>query len=98
MVWSFASGGRTGGYGSNVGFMGQPVTVVVPCRNEADALPVVLAAIPPEYDVIVVDNGSTDSTASVASQWGARVVHEPQPGYGAAVLAWIKAVQTPLTA
>jgi glycosyltransferase involved in cell wall biosynthesis len=48
--------------------------------------------------VIVVDNGSTDATASVASQWGARVVHEPQPGYGAAVLAGIAAVQTPLTA
>ncbi|CAM3872585.1 glycosyltransferase family 2 protein [Smaragdicoccus niigatensis] len=78
--------------------MGQPVTVVVPCRNEADALPVVLAAIPPEYSVIVVDNGSTDATAEVATAWGARVVHEPQPGYGAAVLAGIATVTTPLTA
>lgn len=82
-------------YGS---IMDRVVTVVVPCRNEEQALPGVLAAIPHGYDVIVVDNGSTDATAMVAERAGARVVHESQPGYGAAVLAGIAAVQTPLTA
>jgi glycosyltransferase involved in cell wall biosynthesis len=38
-------------------------------------------------EVIVVDNGSTDSTAAVASAAGARVVSEPRRGYGRACLA-----------
>jgi glycosyltransferase involved in cell wall biosynthesis len=78
--------------------MGEPVTVVVPCRNEAEALPVVLDAIPDDYEVVVVDNGSTDSTATIAADRGVRVVHEARPGYGAAVLAGIAAVRTPLMA
>ncbi|GAA1971970.1 glycosyltransferase family 2 protein [Amycolatopsis minnesotensis] len=61
------------------------VTVVMPCLDEARALPGVLAAIPPGYEVIVVDNGSTDDSASVAAGLGAKVVHEPRRGYGAAV-------------
>ncbi|KQY59837.1 glycosyltransferase [Aeromicrobium sp. Root495] len=59
--------------------------VVIPCRDEALALPIVLADVPEGWDVIVVDNGSTDGTADVARSLGARVVHEPLPGYGAAV-------------
>lgn len=61
--------------------------VVIPCRDEAAALPTVLAAIPDGWRIIVVDNGSTDGTAAVARSLGARVVDEPQPGYGAAVHA-----------
>ncbi|MGW5386725.1 glycosyltransferase family 2 protein [Nocardia sp. NPDC003963] len=74
------------------------VTVVIPCRNEAEALPVVLAALPPGYRAIVVDNGSTDDTAAVATGFGARVVTEPRPGYGAAVQAGIAAAGTDLVA
>ncbi|RYJ06509.1 MAG: glycosyltransferase family 2 protein [Actinomycetales bacterium] len=59
--------------------------VVIPCRDEALALPIVLADVPEGWDVIVVDNGSTDGTADVARSLGARVVHEQLPGYGAAV-------------
>ncbi len=59
--------------------------LVLPCRDEAAALPAVLAAVPEDFAVIVVDNGSSDDTAGVARSHGARVVEEPLPGYGAAV-------------
>jgi glycosyltransferase involved in cell wall biosynthesis len=65
--------------------------VVLPCRNEAPALPGLLARMPAGYRVIVVDNGSTDGSAAVARAWGAEVVTVPQPGYGAAVHAGIVA-------
>ncbi|MGW0177916.1 glycosyltransferase family 2 protein [Nocardia sp. NPDC003345] len=74
------------------------VTVVIPCRNEAEALPGVLAALPPGYRPIVVDNGSTDATAAVAAACGARVITETRPGYGAAVQAGIAAAGTGLVA
>jgi glycosyltransferase involved in cell wall biosynthesis len=61
--------------------------VVIPCRDEAAALPTVLATIPDGWQVIIVDNGSTDGTADVARSLGVRVVDEPRPGYGAAVHA-----------
>lgn len=62
-----------------------PVDVVLPCLDEALALPGVLAALPPGYRAIVVDNGSTDGSPAVAAELGATVVHEPRRGYGAAV-------------
>ncbi|MCF6386463.1 glycosyltransferase family 2 protein [Mycobacterium sp. MBM] len=74
------------------------VTVVLPCLNERDALPGVLAAIPSGYTALVVDNASTDDTASVARSHGATVVHEARPGYGSAVHAGVVAAQTPIVA
>jgi glycosyltransferase involved in cell wall biosynthesis len=74
------------------------VTVVLPCLNEADSLPGVLAAIPAGYRALVVDNNSTDGTAEVARAHGADVVHEVQPGYGAAVHAGVVAAATPVVA
>src|SRR6202008_4062372 len=53
------------------------VTVVLPCLNEAEALPAVLSAIPVGYRALVVDNNSTDDTAGVAGRHGAQVVAEP---------------------
>jgi glycosyltransferase involved in cell wall biosynthesis len=61
------------------------VELVIPCLNEEVALPALLARVPSGWAVIVVDNGSRDNTAEVARRAGAIVVHEPQPGYGAAV-------------
>lgn len=69
-------------------------TLILPCRDEAAALPGVLATVPAGLAVIVVDNGSSDDTADVARRLGARVVAEPAPGYGAAVHAGILAVTT----
>jgi len=60
---------------------------VIPCRDEALALPLVLAHVPDGWNIIVVDNGSTDGTAGVARSLGATVVTEPRLGYGAAVHA-----------
>lgn len=65
------------------------VTVVIPALNEEASLPLVLAEIPEVGAVIVVDNGSTDRTAAVASAAGVHVVHEPRRGYGSACLAGI---------
>ena len=77
---------------------GCPVTVVLPCLNEAASLPGVLAAIPDGYRALVVDNNSTDATAEVARHHGADVVAEPRPGYGSAVHAGIVAATTPVVA
>ncbi|MFC4127699.1 glycosyltransferase family 2 protein [Nocardia rhizosphaerae] len=74
------------------------VTVVIPCRNEAGALPGVLAAVPAGYLALVVDNGSTDGTATVAAEYGATVLTEERPGYGAAVQAGVEAAKTELVA
>ena len=65
--------------------------VVIPCRDEAPALPDLLARIPHGFRAIVVDNGSRDGTADVARSCGATVVREPRPGYGAAVHAGLEA-------
>jgi glycosyltransferase involved in cell wall biosynthesis len=65
--------------------------VVIPCRDEAPALPDLIARIPAGFHPIVVDNGSRDATADVARSLGATVVTEPRAGYGAAVHAGLVA-------
>jgi glycosyltransferase involved in cell wall biosynthesis len=75
-----------------------PVTVVLPCLNEAESLPGVLEAMPAGYRPLVVDNNSTDATAQVARRLGAEVVSETRPGYGAAVHAGVMAATTPIVA
>jgi len=74
------------------------VTVVLPCLNEEESLPAVLAAIPTGFRVLVIDNNSTDATAEVARTHGVDVVAEPRPGYGSAVHAGIVAAVTPIVA
>ncbi|MBI1951967.1 MAG: glycosyltransferase family 2 protein [Acidobacteria bacterium] len=65
---------------------GVRTAVVIPARNEEASLPLVLGAIPPRLveEVVVVDNSSTDRTAEAARSWGASILFEPRPGYGAA--------------
>lgn len=66
------------------------VAVVLPCLDEAAALPGVLARMPAGMRVIVVDNGSVDATPAIASALGALVVRENQRGYGAACHAGLR--------
>lgn len=61
------------------------ITIVIPCLNEEQGIQKVLSRIPGFVDeVIVVDNNSTDATAEIARQMGARVLHEEVRGYGRA--------------
>ncbi|MBX0285613.1 glycosyltransferase family 2 protein [Halomicroarcula sp. F28] len=63
------------------------VVIGIPAYNEADTVgDVVRAASAPDVDVVVVDDGSDDSTAAVASDAGATVLqHGDNRGYGAAL-------------
>jgi glycosyltransferase involved in cell wall biosynthesis len=65
--------------------------VVLPCLNEAGALPWVLSRLPAGYRAIVADNGSTDGSADVATAAGATVVHASPRGFGAAAHAGLLA-------
>lgn len=71
--------------------MDKTCDLILPCRDEAPALRALLPTIPEGFGVIVVDNGSCDDTAAVARRFGAIVVTEDHPGYGAAVHAGIVA-------
>jgi hypothetical protein len=70
--------------------------VVLPCLDEAAALPWVLGRVPPGWRAIVVDNGSTDGSARVAAELGAHVVHEPVRGFGSACHAGLLAATADL--
>ena len=65
------------------------VSLIIPALNEAGSLGRLLAEVPADliYQVIVVNNGSTDRTAEVAQAGGAVVIHEPRRGYGFACAA-----------
>ncbi|SRR6266508_2322198 len=84
---------------SGVAFDCPFVSVIIPALNEEKSIGAVLAAIPRAWsgglvdEVIVVDNGSADRTRAVALQHGARVVSQPERGYGAACLAGITALR-----
>ncbi len=65
--------------------------VVIPVLDEAAALPALLAAMPAGYRPIVVDNGSSDDSAAIASAHGAEVVTEARRGFGAACWAGLVA-------
>lgn len=71
---------------------------MLPCLDEAAALPWVLARVPNDWQPIVVDNGSTDGSAQIASELGARVVHESRRGFGAACHAGLLAAEAELVA
>jgi glycosyltransferase involved in cell wall biosynthesis len=70
------------------------VDVVLPCLDEAGALPWVLGRMPVWARAIVVDNGSSDGSAQVAADLGATVVHEARRGFGAACHAGLQAAES----
>lgn len=74
------------------------IDIVLPCLNEAPALPWVLTHIPLGARAIVVDNGSTDDSADIARALGAHVVRCPHRGYGAACTAGLMAASAELVA
>ena len=69
------------------------IAVIIPARNEAGNIETLVAELrrTPAHTIIVVDNGSTDSTAAEALVAGAMVVSEPRPGYGHACAAGTRA-------
>lgn len=72
------------------------VAVLIPALNEESALPRVLADIPRTdvQEIVVVDNGSSDRTATVARAGGATVLSEHRRGYGWACLTGIAYLKT----
>jgi len=71
------------------------ISLIIPALNEAVCLANLLSEIPRETidQLIVVDNGSSDDTAEVASVGGAQVVTESRRGYGFACAAGVAASQ-----
>ncbi|GAA6154301.1 glycosyltransferase family 2 protein [Pseudoteredinibacter isoporae] len=83
-------------------FAQDTVSVVIPALNEEKAIGKVVASLLSQAnsdgerlidELIVCDNGSSDNTATVAQAHGARVVCQPQPGYGIACLTAIAALE-----
>jgi len=69
------------------------IDIVLPCLDEAAALPWVLSRIPDNARAIVVDNGSRDGSLEIARSLGADVVECPRRGYGAACHAGLQAAR-----
>jgi Glycosyl transferase family 2 len=76
------------------------LSIVMPCLNEAETLAVCVKkakAFLADHglvgEVIVADNGSTDGSQQIANALGARIVHVPARGYGAALIGGIEAAK-----
>ncbi len=76
------------------------LSVIIPCLNEAETVGTCVDearealfrhAIPGE--VVVVDNGSSDDSARIAEERGARVIREERRGYGSAYMAGVRNAQ-----
>lgn len=75
---------------TTVGHM-DAIDVILPCLNEAEALPRLLRRMPDGFRPIVADNGSADASAAIAAAHGAVVVDVPRRGFGAACHAGLLA-------
>ena len=70
--------------------------MIIPTYNEAQSIGRVLADIPAMVEeVLVVDSDSSDGTAAIAREKGAKVLREPRRGYGRACLTGLAAVNAP---
>jgi glycosyltransferase involved in cell wall biosynthesis len=66
----------------------EQIAVLIPCLNEAQTIGKVIADFrraAPAAEIVVIDNGSTDDTASIALSLGARVIREGRRGKGRAL-------------
>ncbi len=72
------------------------ITVIIPVLNEEQTLPLVLNDIPKDLvdEVVVVDNGSTDKTPSIARESGATLLFESRRGYGFPCLKGLEYLKT----
>jgi len=72
------------------------VSVIIAALNEEAAIASVINSVPKDLadEIVVVDNGSKDRTAEIASAAGARVVKEPVAGYGRAFRAGLRAISS----
>ncbi|MBW2614341.1 MAG: glycosyltransferase family 2 protein, partial [Deltaproteobacteria bacterium] len=70
------------------------VSIIIPAYNEENTIADIVGHIKrryPEYEIIVVNDGSTDKTADVASTAGAVIVNHPYNiGNGAAIKSGIR--------
>lgn len=73
------------------------VTVIIPARNEELTVGLVVAeCLKFVATVIVVEGGSTDRTAEIATAAGAKIVRDPGLGKGAALRLGVEHVTTPI--
>ena len=72
--------------------------VLLPCLDEAAALPWIMGRMPTGFRPLVIDNGSRDGSAQLAADLGATVLHAERRGYGAACHAGLVAATAPLIA
>jgi glycosyltransferase involved in cell wall biosynthesis len=71
------------------------LSVIIPALNEEEPIMAVVRAVAATNvpsEIIVVDNGSSDRTAERARAAGARIIAEPQRGYGRACAAGVRAL------
>jgi len=73
------------------------ISVIIPAYNEEKSISRVIADIDKSLvqEIIVVNNASTDNTAGVATQSGARVIFESRRGYGQACLTGMRHLSNP---
>jgi len=67
------------------------ISVIIPTMNEEKAIGETIDSLhsalkKDNYEIIIIDTNSTDSTVKIAKQKGARVINEPRRGYGRAYM------------